>query len=381
MKQFASLVAAACFATALGVPPVVAQAGFRDRVASVMTDAGPVHLENVAAGLEHPWGMAFLPDGRLLVTERIGNLRIVDTNGQLSRRLGGTPLVYSQGQGGLLDVALDPEFDENQFVYLSYAEPGPGGSAATALGRGRLEENRIGEFEVLFRQESWVTGPYHFGGSIAFSREGHLFLALGERYQFAPAQDLSNHLGTIVRINRDGSIPHDNPFVGREGAQEAIWSYGHRNIQSAAIDPATGVLWVAEMGPLGGDELNIVEPGRNYGWPFVSWGIHYDGTGYPDPSTRPELVSAIKEWTPTISPSGMVFYSGDVFPEWRGSALIGGLTASGIVRVRSDGQRIAEEELIPLGARIRDVAQGPDGLVYVLTDLRDGKVWRLRPLR
>lgn len=234
---------------------------------------------------------------------------------------------------------------------------------------------------MIFREEPWITGPNHFDGRIVFDRQGHLFLTLGERFQFQPAQDLSNHLGTIVRLNRDGSIPRDNPFVGRPNAEAAIWSYGHRNSESAALDPATGALWVAEMGPLGGDELNRPEAGRNYGWPVVSWGINYDGTTIPKPPTHPEFADAAKEWTPVIAPSGMLFYTGDVFPAWRGSALIGGLVTHGLVRVKIDGNKVTGEERIPLGARIRDVEQGPDGMVYVLTDRDDGNVWRLAPLR
>lgn len=348
-------------------------------VESVETDAGTVTVENLVGGLDHPWGMAFLPDDRLLVTERAGTLRILDSDNQLSSPLEGTPEVFNQGQGGMLDVALDPDFESNRLVYLSFAEPGEEG-ASTALGRGRLENDRVEDFEVIFRQEPKVSGPNHFGGRIVFSPEGHVFLTMADRFKFDPAQDLSNHIGTIVRINRDGSIPEDNPFIDQEDAKDAIWSYGHRNIESAAIDPETGNLWVAEMGPLGGDELNRPEPGRNYGWPVVSWGKHYDGEDIPDPTTRPEFADAVKVWTPVISPSGMVFYTGDVFPEWQGSALIGGMSDEGIVRVEIDGEEVTGEERIPLNARIRDVEQGPDGFVYMLTDEKDGNVWRMKPL-
>ena len=368
-------------ATAFTTVPVTAQTGIVEQVASVMTEAGPVAVENVVGGLSHPWGMAFLPDGRLLVTERAGDLRILGNDGTLSDPVEGTPTVFAQGQGGLLDVALDPDFDENPFVYLSYARPGPEGSAATALGRGRLVDDRIEDFEVLFTEEPWITGPNHFGGRIVFTPEGHLFLTLGERFQFDPAQDLSNHLGTIIRLNRDGSVPEDNPFAGQVDARDEIWSYGHRNIESAALHPETGALWIAEMGPLGGDELNRPERGRNYGWPVVSWGINYDGTGIPDPPTHPEFADAVKHWTPVISPAGMAFYTSDAFPEWRGSALIGGLSDHGLVRVEIDGQTVTGEERIPLNTRIRDVEQGPDGFVYVLTDKDDGNVWRLAPLQ
>jgi glucose/arabinose dehydrogenase len=213
-----------------------------------------------------------------------------------------------------------------------------------------------------------------------FSPGGKLFLTTGERFKFDPAQDLSNHLGMVVRINPDGTVPEDNPFVGQQDARDEIWSYGHRNIEAAAIQPDTGALWIAEMGPLGGDELNRPEAGRNYGWPVVSWGQHYDGTDIPDPPTQPRFADAVKHWTPVISPSGMVFYTGEMFPAWRGSALIGGLSSNGLVRVALDGAEVAGEERIPLGARIRDVEQAPDGAVYVLTDEDDGNVWRLAAL-
>ena len=348
------------------------------QVKTVQTQAGPVIVENLASGLDHPWGMAFLPDGRLLVTEREGRLRILGLGGELSAPVGGTPKVVSRGQGGMLDVAIDPNFTKNRLVYLSYSEPGKGG-ASTALGRGRLDGNQLRDFRVVFRQSPKVSGANHFGSRIVFTSGGNLFLTLGERFKFEPAQDLKSLLGKIVRIKPDGSVPQDNPFVGRNDAAPEIWSYGHRNIQSAAIHPGTGTLVVAEMGPQGGDELNIVGKGKNYGWPLVSAGEHYGGRDIPDPSTRPDLAGSIKTWTPVISPSGMVFYNGPAFPKWRGSALIGGLTAGGLVRVQIDGRRVEGEERIPLGVRTRDVEQGLDGLVYVLTDRSDGNVWRLRP--
>ena len=346
----------------------------------VKTDVGDVKVDVLAKDLTHPWGMAFLPDGRLLFTERAGQLRILNTDSTLSKPIKGVPEVFNQGQGGLLDVALDPDFQNNQLVYLSFSEPGDDSTASTALGRGKLQDNRLEDFEVIFSQEPKIKGPNHFGGRIVFTPKGNLFLVLGERFQFDPAQDLSNHLGTIVRLNPDGSIPEDNPFIEQADAKDEIWSYGHRNIESAAIDPATSKLWVVEMGPMGGDEFNQPEAGRNYGWPVVSWGDNYDGTEIPDPTTRPEFADAAIHWTPTISPSGMIFYTGEMFPEWKGSAMIGGLTASGIVRVSVDGQQAEEVERIPLAARTRDVEQAPDGSIYVLTDDENGKILRLRPL-
>ncbi len=349
------------------------------QVASLVTEAGPVALYRVADELKRPWAMTFLPDGRMLVTTRGGDLFVITGDGHVSEPIGGTPTVYAQGQGGLLDVALDPDFAANGYVYLSFARPGPGGSAATAVGRGRLSGDSLAGFETLFTQEPYVTGDKHFGSRIAFGPDGMLYLAMGERFQFDPAQDTSNHLGAVVRLNRDGSIPADNPMVGSAG-QDAIWSYGHRNIESAAFDPATGELWVVEMGPLGGDELNRVEKGANYGWPTVSWGMNYDGSEIPDPSTRPEFTDAARWWSPVISPSGMAFYVGSVFPEWTGSAFVGSLTRQGVVRLVLDGGVVTHEEILPLEHRIREVEAGPDGHLYVLTDSDDGMLLRMDPL-
>ena len=344
----------------------------------IAMQAGRIQVQTVADGLEHPWGLAFLPDGHMLVTERPGRLRIVSKEGRLSEPLAGIPRVLAEGQGGLLDVALDPNFVSNRLIYLSYAEPGEGG-ASTAVARAQLGDGALRDIQVIFRQQPKVSGPNHFGSRLVFSPDGKLFVTLGERFKFEPAQDLSNHLGKIVRINPDGSVPRDNPFVGRAGAKPEIWSYGHRNIQGAAIHPGSGALWVNEFGPRGGDELNIPEPGRNYGWPLVSWGRHYFGKDIPDPPTRPDLAQSIYHWTPVISPSGMTFYTGEVFPVWRGNLLIGGLSSQALVRLVLDGQRVTGEERIPMGARIRDVRQGPDGAVYLLTDQSNGEILRLTP--
>ncbi len=339
---------------------------------------GPVEVRTVAAGLEHPWGLDFLPDGRMLVTERPGRLRVVGTDGSLSEPVAGVPDVYASGQGGLLDVALDPAFAGNRRIYLSFAEPGPGG-ASTAVARGVLDGTRLREAEVIFRQHPKVSGSNHFGSRLAFAPDGTLFVTLGERFKFEPAQDLSNHLGAVVRINPDGSVPADNPFVGQAGARPEIWSYGHRNSQGAAIHPGSGKLWMHEHGPRGGDEINIPAAGANHGWPLVSWGRHYSGEDIPDPPTRPDLADAIHQWTPVIAASGMSFYTGDLFPAWRGNLLVGGLVARAVVRLTLDGERVTGEDRIPLGARIRDVAQGPDGAIYVLTDEDDGAILRLTP--
>lgn len=348
---------------------------------TVTTEAGDVEIETLAENLDHPWGMVFLPDNRLLFTERAGTLRILDTDHQVSEPLEGVPDVFARNHGGMLDVALDPDFDQNNYVYLSYSEPGEDNMATTSLGRGTLQDNELQDFEVIFRMEPQIEGEMHFGGRIIFDPQGRVFLTLAERFQFDPAQDTSNHLGTIVRINPDGSVPQDNPFVEDPQARNEIWSFGHRNIESAAIDPQTGTFWVAEMGPMGGDEFNRIQPGKNYGWPEVSWGKHYDGEDIPDPDTRPEFEDAEIIWTPTISPSGMIFYTGEMFPEWQDNALIGGLTSTGLVRVRVNGEEAREVERIPLGVRTRDVLQAHDGSVWVLTDQDNGKILRLKKIQ
>ena len=383
MKRILPLLVVAIIAAACDPARTLAQGNTAGQSArDVRTEDGTVRVEVIARGLDHPWGMVFLPDGRILVTERPGRLRAVTPDGRASAPVLNVPAVYARGQGGLLDVALDPDFAANRMVYLSYAEPGPDSTASTAVARGQLNQaaTALDSVTVIFRQEPKVSGGNHFGSRLAFAPDGTLFITTGERFKFEPAQDLSGHLGTIVRINRNGSIPADNPFVGRQGARPEIWSYGHRNVQGAAIDPRTGTLWAHEMGPRGGDELNIPQAGRNHGWPLVSAGRHYDGRSIPDPSTRPDLAAAVYQWTPVISPSGMIFYTGSLFPRWQGDILMGGLSAKGIVRVDLDGNTVRGEHRIELGQRIRDVAQGPDGAVYALTDQTDGEILRLSPV-
>jgi glucose/arabinose dehydrogenase len=286
--------------------------------------------------------------------------------------------VFARGQGGLLDVALAPDFAASRWVYLSYAESSPGG-AGTAVSRGRLGPAGLQDVQAIFRQVPKVDGTNHFGSRLVFSRDGRLFVTLGDRFKFNPAQDLASHLGKIVRINPDGTAPADNPFAHAQGARPEIWSYGHRNVQGATLHPTTGMLWVHEMGPRGGDELNVPQAGRNYGWPLVSWGRHYDGRAIPSPASRPDMAGSLRQWSPVIAPSGMTFYTGSLFPAWRGSLLIGGLVARGVVRVSLQGQQVTGEERISLGRRIRDVRQGPDGAVYVLTDEASGEILRLTP--
>ena len=349
-----------------------------ETVSSVQTDAVSVDVVEVASGLEHPWGMTFLPDGRMLVTERSGALRIVTTDGTVSDPVAGTPEVWANGQGGLLDVALGPDFDDTGVVYLSYSKPGAGETASTALGRGVLDGDAIRDWQDLFVQSPAVGGGRHFGSRIAFGPDGHLFLSTGDRGQEEPSQDLDSQIGKVIRLHADGSIPDDNPFVGVDG-DDAIWSYGHRNGQGLAFRPGTDELWENEFGPKGGDELNRVERGVDYGWPAVSWGTEYNDDPIPDPPTQPQFRDAVAQWTPVISPSGMAFYAGDVFPAWEGDLLIASLSKSGIVRVTLDGDEMVSEETIDLGARVREVEVGPAGFVYALTDQSDGSVWRLEP--
>jgi glucose/arabinose dehydrogenase len=349
----------------------------------------PLRVTTCASNLEHPWALTFLPDGRMLVSERPGRLRVITQAGQVSPPIKGVPNVYSQDRGGLFDVERDPNFASNRLVYLSYAEPGQGDTSGLAVARGTLNEpgTSLDAVQVLFRQEPKISGTGHFGGRLHFAPNGTLFVTIGDRFLPGAAQALSNYLGKIVRINPDGSVPPDNPFVGLTDARPEIWSYGHRNIQAAAIRPQTGELWAPEHGPRGGDELNIALAGRNYGWPLVSWGLHInpgpyvEGQDIPDPPTRPDLAQSIYHWleAEAIAPSGAVFYTGDRFPTWRGNFFIGGLRSQVLVRLTLNGQQVIGEERIALGDRIREVQQGPDGFIYLLTDNPAGRVVRVEP--
>ena len=341
-----------------------------------------IELVTVTSGLEHPWGMAFMPDGRVLVTERPGRLRIIDRDGKASPPIAGVPVVEAVKQGGLLDVALDPAFATNRLVYLAYTEPREGGNG-TSVARGVLERDSLVGVQVIFRQQPAMQGGYHFGSRLVFDRGGRLFVTLGDRnVGRAQAQTLDNTIGKIVRINSDGSIPPDNPFVGREGALPEIWSYGHRNVQGAALHPVTGELWANEHGPKGGDELNRVLPGRNYGWPVVSYGVEYSGGKISDSGTAPGIEPPVHYWVPSIAISGLMFYTGERFPAWRGSAFVGGLKSQQLVRLKIEGDRVVEEERLLRGGlkeRVRDVEQGPDGCIYLLTDEETGRLLRLQP--
>ncbi len=334
---------------------------------------------------EQPWAMTFLPDGRLLVTEMAGNLRLHDLGTGETGNIEGVPDVVHAGQGGLGDVLLHPQFKENQQVYISYAEAGDGGSgAAVARARLVLDESGGGKLEdvnVIWRQTPKVSGDGHFGHRLAFDDEGMLWISSGERQKFDPAQDMDSNLGKMIRLNADGSVPEGNPFTDQGEVAAQVWSLGHRNILGMAFD-ADGRLWVHEMGPEGGDELNLIEKGANYGYPIVSNGEHYDGEPIPDHDTRPEFKGPVITWTPVISPAGFIIYDGELFPEWQGSGFIGGLTSRGLVRVEFDGQSAREAERFDLQRRIREVEQGPDGAVWVLEDGRrggDGMLLKLTP--
>lgn len=350
------------------------------------TQGPAIHVQTVADGLDHPWGLAFLPDGSMLVTERPGTLRHVTASGEVSEPIAGVPEVDARGQGGLLDVTLDPDFASNRLVYLSYAEAGDGGNG-TAVARGVLDEgaSALGQVEVIFRQQPKEDSTKHFGSRIVFDGQGHVYVTLGERSEDEfrdQAQELNSHLGKIVRINPDGSVPAGNPFVGKDGALPEIWSYGNRNVQAAAINPATGMLWEIEHGPRGGDELNIIQPGANYGWPVVSLGVNYDGSKVGSGKAYQDgMVDSIYSWSPVIAPSGMIFYGGAAFPDWQGNLFVGGLGSRALVRLTLDGDSVTAEErlLEDLSLRIRDVVEGPDGAIYVVTDEDDGEVLRIAP--
>ena len=342
------------------------------------TSATPGKVTTVATGLEHPWAIEFLPDGRMLVTERPGRLRFVSRDGKLSAPLGGVPAVYARGQGGLLDVALDPAFAKNQTIYLSYAEE-VDGLAGTAVARARLGNTGLSDVRVIYRQEPKVRGGGHYGSRIVFRRDGTMFVTQGDRMNYREhAQDLSSLLGKVVRINSDGSIPRDNPFVGRKDARPEIWSYGHRNVQSAALHPDTGELWTVEHGARGGDELNQPQAGKNYGWPVITYGIDYSGAKIGEGTAKAGMEQPVYYWDPVIAPSGMLFYTGSAYPGWKGSVFIGSLQPGCLVRLQLQNGRVAKEErYLDGGDRIRDVAQGPDGLIYVITDEDDGRILRL----
>jgi glucose/arabinose dehydrogenase len=344
-----------------------------------------------AEGLEKPWGLAFLPSGKMLVTEKPGRLRVVAKDGTLSAPVAGLPPTDTRNQGGLLDILLDRQFATNQLIYWSYSEPHDGGMTNTAVARGTFvdgAEPRVEKVQVIYHQAPTLASTMHYGSRLVWSRDGTLFVTQGER-SITPgrmqAQKMDSLLGKIVRINADGSIPKDNPFVGKDGVRPEIWSFGHRNIQAAALNPATGELWEVEHGTRGGDEINVARKGKDYGWPTIAYGIEYQGGPITGGITQKEgMEQPIYYWDPVIAPSGMLFYSGDLFPAWKGSVFIGGLDTHDLVRLDIKGDRIAGEErllkdLQPKPERIRDVRQGPEGAIYVLTDEDKGRILKLVP--
>jgi glucose/arabinose dehydrogenase len=366
----------------VGCAPLPAQ-GQAPRSPTPASVNGAVQVQTIAKGLEHPWSLAFLPDKRMLVTERPGRLRIVGADGRISEPLTGVPQVYASGQGGLLDVALSPTFEKDRLVYLSFAEPGEGG-AGTAVARGRLGERGLESTQVIWRQQPKVSGSNHWGSRIVFRPDGTLFVTLGERFNHSErAQDLSATLGKVVRINPDGSAPRDNPFVNRDGARPEIWSYGHRNVQAAALHPETGQLWTVEHGARGGDELNHPEAGKNYGWPVISYGTHYSYLKIGEGTAKSGMEQPVYYWDPVIAPSGMTIYTGNLFAGWKNNFLIGSLTPGGLVRLVMKDGKVAQEEryLGDLRERIRDVRQAPDGSLYLLTDARNGQILRITPAK
>ena len=351
------------------------------------TSAGNVTVETVARGLVSPWALAFLPDGRMLVTERPGRLRLAGKDGKLSPALAGVPKVFARGQGGLHDVVLDRDYAHNNTIYFCFAEPAEGGGR-TALARARLIDQatpRLDDVKVIFHQSGPLSNGNHFGCRIAQTADNNLFLTMGEHFTDRDeAQKLTSHLGKIVRIRPDGSVPGDNPFVGRKDAKPEIWSYGHRNAQGAAIHPVTGKLWEHEHGAKGGDEVNIPQPGKNYGWPVISYGVNYDGSPVGSGKAEmPGMEQPIKYWVPSIAPSGMAFYTGGLFPAWRGSLFVGALIGQMLVRLTLDGEKVTGEERLLQGLRerIRDVRNGPDGAIYLLTDNNAGRILRVVPVK
>jgi glucose/arabinose dehydrogenase len=375
--------------SAIALVSCAAPAAFNDTVLrSALHD---YRVVTVAEGLVQPWSIAFLPGGDVLITERPGRLRIVRQGTLVPQPVQGVPAVFHSSQGGLLEVMPHPDFASNRLLYLTYAKPGATESQArTALVRARFENDRLTEVRELF--EAVAQGRNHFSGKIAFDAKGYLFLSLGDRQvppegnlEAHPAQDLSNHHGKIIRLHDDGRVPADNPFVNRAGARPEIWSYGHRNVQGLAIHPQTGDLWANEHGPQGGDEMNRILPGRNYGWPVIGFGVNYNtGLAIHAGTHREGMEQPAHVWVPSIGVSGLMIYTGDKFPEWRGSLFAGGMAGQKLARLTLDGQRIAAEEaLVPRMGRIRDVRQGPDGFIYLVTDDRQGTptpVYRLEPV-
>jgi len=367
--------------TAAALMPLLAQAAAEQQFRS---EEGTLTVSTLADGLRNPWALAFLPGGKdMLVTERAGNLRVVNAEGKVGPPISGVPKVWAEGQGGLLDVVLSPAFDKDRTVYLSFAEEGSDGKAGTAVGRGQLSEDRarLDNFSVIFRQQPKLSVGNHFGSRLVFDREGYLFIALGENNQRPTAQDLDKLQGKIVRILPDGEVPKDNPFVGKDNVRPEIWSFGHRNQQGAALNPWTGKLWTHEHGPRGGDEINIPEPGKNYGWPVATHGINYSLLPIPEAKGKhvDGMVDPHHVWEKSPGISGMAFYDSPTFKAWDHNLFIGALATQELIRLQLKGDKVVHEERLlgDLKARIRDVRVGPDGYIYVLTDDKDGALLKV----
>ena len=383
MKTPVGLVTAALTAAILLAASFLIATGTRGENVSFASSAGQLEVQTVASGLVNPWSLAFLPDGRMLVTERPGRMRVVTAEGQLSPPLKGVPEVWASNQGGLLDVIIDKSYPQNKTIYFCFAE-GTGGGGRTAVARATLNDGngRLDDVKIIFRQEGPLSSGGHYGCRIVQANDGNLFVTLGEHFKYRDeAQNLGNHLGKLIRIAPDGSVPADNPFIGRAGAKPEIWSYGHRNEQGLAINPASGDLWEIEHGPRGGDEVNIIGKGKNYGWPVIGYGIDYNGAKIHESTARDGMEQPIKYWVPSIAPSGMTFYTAALFPKWTGSLFTAALAGRMLVRLSLNGNTVTgEERLLPnLNERIRDVRQGPDGALWLLTDNSAGRILRVSP--
>jgi glucose/arabinose dehydrogenase len=362
---------------ALLVPPQATQAQTEE------TQLATLSVSRVAGGLDHPWGLAFLPDGDLLVTERTGRLRVVSQAGAVSDPVAGLPEIWDRGQGGLLDVALDPDYADNRRIYFSFAEPGERGTAGTAVARGVLDREALvlSDVEVIFRQEPKTHGGRHFGSRLVFARDRTLFITIGDRGERTRTQDFTINRGQVIRIERDGSIPADNPFVGVDGRRPEVWSYGHRNPQGAALHPETGALWLNEHSAQGGDEVNVPQAGKNYGWPVIHYGEDYGGGQFGEGTKKDGMEQPLWYWVPSIAPSGMAFYTHPKVPGWQGDVFVGALKFRLLVRLDlEDGRVIHEERMLQdLGQRLRAIAEGPDGDLWILTDSSDGELLRVTP--
>ncbi len=356
----------------------------QDRFSVITSEKHNFRLATLVSGLENPWSVAFLPDGRMLVTERAGRLRLVGPDFRLDPKpIEGLPESVERGQGGLFDVVLHPQYAQNGWIYWSYNAPRPDGWG-TALARGKLQDQRMTSVQVLFSMLPKTRSSQHFGGRIVFDKSGMLYLTLGDRGDKDRAQKLDDHAGSVIRLHDDGRVPADNPFINRAGALPEKWTLGNRNMQGAALHPQTGELWTHEHGPQGGDEVNVMRPGLNYGWPVITYGVNYGlGTRIGEGQAKPGMVQPLYKWVPSIAPSGMAFVNGSQFPQWQGDLLVGALRGQMLVRLVLDGEKVVREERLLQGraGRIRDVRMGPDGLVYLLSDGSDGALMRLEPVR